>query len=335
MGENTKIEWADHTFNPWTGCTKVSPGCDHCYAEGWSKRSGLVEWGPHGSRRRTSPANWRKPLKWDAEAKAAGVRKRVFCASLADVFDNHGSIASGWRGDLWHLIARTTNLDWLLLTKRPQNIAKTLPDCYGAPAWGDGWANVWLGTTVENQAEADRRIPHLLSVPASVRFLSCEPLLGPLDLTPYLWGRADPCPDCQMDADCDCGALPRHMLGGEPDLAWAICGGESGHGARPMHPDWARDLRDQFRDAGVPFFFKQWGEWMPWEMGAAPMWNAQNGESEDRHLLFPADMDVDPKWDDGLAHYHPGDTGHAAFQRVGKARAGRLLDGREWNEVPA
>ncbi|MBL9047855.1 MAG: DUF5131 family protein, partial [Tabrizicola sp.] len=189
MGENSGIEWTHHTFNPWIGCTKVSPGCDHCYAEAWDARGlqgGATRWEPHASRTRTSTANWQKPLAWNRKAAEEGRRYRVFCASLADVFDNHGSITSGWRGDLWHLIARTPHLDWLLLTKRPQNIAKMLPDGYGAPAWGDGWPNVWLGTTVENQVEADRRIPHLLATPARVRFLSCEPLLGPVNLWQWM-----------------------------------------------------------------------------------------------------------------------------------------------------
>lgn len=281
MAENSKIEWTDHTFNPWIGCQKVSPGCDHCYAEGWSKRSGHVEWGPHGARRRTSAANWRKPLAWDKAAREAGRRARVFCASLADVFDNHASILPEWRADLWRLIAATPHLDWLMLTKRPQNIGKMLPH-----AWNGGWPNVWLGTTVENQTEAHRRIPHLLSVPAAVRFLSVEPMLGPVDLTEWFWGREEPCPGCSKDIDCDCGHLPRHMLGEEDDLSWVICGGESGPGARPMNWDWARSLRDQCQAAGVPFFFKQWGEW-------------ENG------LL-----------------------------KVGKKHAGRILDGRTWDEVP-
>lgn len=264
MGADSRIEWTDHTFNPWTGCQKVSPACDHCYAEGWAKRSGLVSWGPHASRRRTSPANWRQPLKWDREAAEAGVRKRVFCASLADVFDNHGSITSGWHGDLWALIHRTPNLDWLLLTKRPQNIAKMLPESYGMPEWGEGWPNVWLGTTVENQQEADRRILHLLTVPAIIHFLSCEPLLGPVDLGLGEWvslfsGRFDDPPTPQID--------------------WVIAGGESGPERRPSDPDWFRSLRDQCGTAGVAFLFKQWGG------------------------LRPKD-------------------------------GGRLLDGREWNEVP-
>ena len=129
MAENSGIEWTHHTFNPWIGCTKVSAACDHCYAEAWDARGlqGLsTRWGPHASRTRTSAANWQKPITWNRKAASEGRRYRVFCASLADVFDNHGSITSGWRGDLWHLIARTPHLDWLLLTKRPQNITKML-----------------------------------------------------------------------------------------------------------------------------------------------------------------------------------------------------------------
>ena len=178
MAEHSKIEWTDATFNPWVGCTKISPACDNCYAEGWAKRSGSGElW--QGARQRTSAENWRKPLAWNKKAAASGENRFVFCASLADVFDNQ--VPSDWRADLWPLIRATPALTWQLLTKRPQNIAKMLP-----PDWGTGYANVWLGTTAENQDEADRRVPHLLAVPAKVRFLSCEPLLGPLDLGRYL-----------------------------------------------------------------------------------------------------------------------------------------------------
>ena len=250
MAENSKIEWTDHSWNPWTGCTKVSPACDHCYAEGWAKRSGLVEWGPHAPRRRTSAANWRKPLKWNAEAAAAGTRAKVFCASLADVFDNHRSIDITWRMDLWALINQTPHLDWLLLTKRPQNIAKMLPH-----PWNDGWPNVWLGTTVENQDEADRRIPHLLVVPARVHFLSCEPLLGQVHIEEYMHdsncdrlnSRFGPAYQCTCEA-------PREIC-----LDWIICGGESGLGARPMDTAWVASIIEQCRSAGVPCFVKQMG----------------------------------------------------------------------------
>lgn len=262
MAENSKIEWTDHTFNPWVGCTKVSPACDHCYAEAWAKRAGSPElW--TGERRRTSEANWQKPMKWNREAERLGIRYRVFCASLADVFDNQ--VPSRWRDDLWHRIAQTPHLDWLLLTKRPQNIRKMLPGpAIGAPEWGGGWPNVWLGTTVENQAEAERRIPHLLAVEATVRFLSCEPLLGPVDL------RTDglaclPCPNAADGLSMDpstgayecCQRCDFTGIGDEFGIDWVIVGGESGPGFRAMDPDHARDLRDQCKAEGVAFFMKQ------------------------------------------------------------------------------
>lgn len=323
MAENSAIEWTHHTFNPVLGCQKVGPGCDHCYAEGWAKRSGLVAWGPGETRRVTSDAYWRQPLKWDLEARAAGERRRVFCASLADVFDN--AWPDGVRDRLWALIKATPNLDWMLLTKRPGNIANMLPD-----DWGTGYPNVWLGCTVVNQEEADRDIPKLLAVPAAVRFLSMEPLLGSVDLTAHLWGRAQPCPGCPRDADCDCGHLPRHMLGEEPDLALVIVGGESGPGARPMHPDWARSIRDQCQAAGVAFFFKQWGEWTPGEnvLSEITGWraNATYGPwvGGDEWLFGETDMgDPEEDWHDEPDLY-----------RVGKKAAGRLLDGRTWDQMP-
>lgn len=259
MGANTNIEWAHHTFNPWVGCTKVSPACDHCYAEGWAKRAGHPDlWA--GNRRRTSEANWRQPIKWNDAAGKLGRRPRVFCASLADVFDNQ--VPTEWRRDLFDMIYETPNLDWLLLTKRPQNIAKMLPGAIGeVELWP--WPNVWLGTTAENQAEAERRIPSLLAAPATKHFLSCEPLLGPVDLTGWLWGRERPCATCPKDVDCECGFTPRAKLDGESSIDWVICGGESGSKARPMHPNWARSLRDQCAVADTAFHFKQWGEFGP------------------------------------------------------------------------
>lgn len=315
MAENSKIEWTHHTFNPWVGCTKVSPGCDHCYAEGWAKRVGAVGWG-HGQRKRTGIPYWLTPLKWDAAAKAAGERHRVFCASLADVFDNDGAITSGWRGDLWNLIARTPNLDWLLLTKRPQNIKKMLPEAYGAPAWGQGWPNVWLGTTVENQAEADRRIPHLLQVPAAVRFLSCEPLLGPVDLNNLA-------PPASLHGPLS-GYCVRHFPKTwcgcpqqQASIHWVIAGGESGPKARAMHPDWARSLRDQCQAAGVAFHFKQWGEW-----------RHETGLKQSLENRFFTTRGTETK---GLWHQWPDEF---MSVKIGKANAGRMLDGREWNEFP-
>jgi protein gp37 len=325
MAENSNIEWTHHTFNPWIGCQKVGPGCDHCYAEAWDAR-GLqrqeTRWGAHAARTRTSPANWRKPLAWDKAAKAAGARHRVFCASLADVFDNHASILPEWRADLWALIRATPNLDWMLLTKRPGNIAKMLPE-----DWGRGYPNVWLGCTVVNQEEADRDVPKLLAVPAAVRFLSMEPLLGPVDLESAWHGDSALQSECWGDCGwCDAGYPPMHnckkgrqsaaQLERERDgLDLVIVGGESGPGARPMHPDWARSLRDQCEAAGVAFHFKQWGEWSPC-IGRPVTHRWRRDGSFEAY--------------DGGATY-PGEQGAA---RIGKKAAGRLLDGRTWDEMP-
>lgn len=245
MAENSGIEWTDHTFNPWIGCTKISPACDHCYAEELATRFKMVKWGE--DRKRTSEGNWGRVRAWDRKAEKVGVRARVFVASLADVFDNHRSIEQTWRDDLWQLIRDCQNLDFLLLTKRPQNIRKFLPaDWYG------GYPNVWLGATVENQEEANRRIPALLLIPAKIHFLSCEPLLGPLDLT--FIERED---QFELNAltgfDADI-CLPFRAID------WVICGGESAPDdrRRDMDIEWARSLRDQCDTAGVPFFFKQY-----------------------------------------------------------------------------
>lgn len=226
VGENTKIEWADHTWNPWIGCQKISPGCDHCYAEAMmDTRWGKVKWGPHGERKRTSAPNWRKPLAWAKAVRLTGERPRVFCASLADVFDNQ--VSPLWRSDLFALIEDTPELDWLLLTKRPENIADML-----WPKWDSGLpANIWLGTTAEDRQHYDRRWARLREVPARVRFISYEPAIGPLN-RPHDWD-----------------------LNPKPD--WIICGGESGHGARMMDPKWARDVRDACARSGIAFFMKQ------------------------------------------------------------------------------
>ncbi|WP_377512829.1 DUF5131 family protein [Octadecabacter sp. R77987] len=224
MAEHSGIQWTHHTFNPWIGCTKVSAACDFCYAEAWDKRGmhGLPSrWGPHAERTRTK--DWSKPLRWQKAAKATGERYRVFCASLADVFDNHKSILPEWQEDLWSLIRKCPDLDWLMLTKRPQNILRYLPS-----DWGTGYHNVWLGATVESQKEADR-LASLTAIPATVRFLSMEPLMGDVDLTRFI-----------------------------NKINWVITGGESGANYRPVNPDWFRSLRDQCAAAEVPFLFKQW-----------------------------------------------------------------------------
>lgn len=261
MGADTGIEWCDATFNPWSGCTKVSPACDHCYAEAQAKRAPRTfgGWGPHAERKRTSESYWRQPLLWNKRAAKEGTRPRVFCASMADVFDN--AVPEDWRADLWTLIGRTPHLDWLLLTKRPQNIAKMLPitdsNAPGYRPWNMRWPwpNVWLGTTVENQAEADRRIPHLLAVPAAKRFLSCEPLLNAVDLRYLQPGD----PPVEIDALHGTHGVLRPHGGRNAKLDWIIAGGESGPKARPSHPESFRSLRDQCQAAGVAFFMKQMG----------------------------------------------------------------------------
>lgn len=231
MGENSKIEWCDHTLNFWIGCQEVSAACDNCYAREQNKFRGWVEgWGPHGERRRTK--TWDKALTWDRAAAKAGVRARVFSNSLSDFFDKHAPI--GARDEAWRLIRRTHNLDWLILTKRPGLIPSMLPE-----DWGAGYPNVWLGTTVES-GQVIKRVWDLLLVPARRHFLSCEPLLS--GLTAADGGpRID---DCWKPGDT-------------PHLDWIICGGESGPHRRPINLDHARNLRDYCRASGIAFFMKQ------------------------------------------------------------------------------
>ena len=318
MAEHTKIEWADSTWNPWEGCTKISDACDNCYAADRAKRFGTVEWGNH-PRRRLSDANWRKPRKWNREAEKSGKPHFVFCASLADVFDNQ--VPTEWRRELWELIDATPHLTWLLLTKRPQNIARMLPNPgqhypRGGPAWGDGWPNVWLGTTVEHQEAADRNIPALLAVPAARRFLSCEPLLGPVDLSNICTGHyfLNVLNGNKWHDGPGINKFERGD-GSGGGIDWVIAGGESGPNARPSHPDWFRSLRDQCAAAGTPFLFKQWGEWRP-QSGYRTCDQTRDQVADD-----PTYRGFDP------ARY-------AEMQRVGKARAGRFLDGVQHDGRP-
>lgn len=260
MGEQTNISWCDHTFNPVIGCCKISAGCANCYALTLMEtRYKRAQWGPNTRRVRTGSSNWKKPLQWNANAKATGKRAKVFCASLSDVFEDHPDWEQP-RTDLFNLIAETPYLDWLLLTKRPENINRMVADYAGDCAWL-GWngtaprTNIWIGTSVENQEQAEKRIPHLLNVEAPVRFLSCEPLLGPVILPSW---------DSYWDVDGFANNGPMHTTLGcpnEPDnlINWVICGGESGQKARPMQLEWARSLRDQCQAAGIAFFMKQLG----------------------------------------------------------------------------
>lgn len=302
MADTTNISWCDSTFNPVVGCERISPACDFCYAASWANRTGQAGlW--QGERRRTSIENWRKPLHWERQHgqffAQHGRRRRVFCASLADVFDNAWDPL--WREELFELIKRTPNLNWLLLTKRIGNAVKMLP-----ADWGAGYENVWLGATIANQAEADRDIPKLLATPAHVRFLSCEPLLGPIDLSAALWE----C--CENWEYCDYGCYgSRAECCGTPNfrdlLDWVIAGGESGPNARPSHPDWFRSLRDQCAAAGVPFHFKQWGEYG-----------------------LKADLRPEVMQEFGF----PPTERPAWMQRMGKKLAGRTLDGKVWDQFP-
>lgn len=311
--EQTNIEWAHYTFNPWRGCTKVSEGCAHCYAEVLSRRNPatLGEWGPGQPRVLAADAMWRSPLRWNAtqhwrcqscgtvtaknsptgwqcDCTSGGtvceqIRPRVFCARMADVFDPE--VPTEWRQQLLMLIDATPNLDWLLLTKRPEQIEPLMQAAMNgnferSKTFAMHMPNVWLGTSVENQDALRRRDRHLSAIAATVHFLSCEPLLGQVNI---------------------------HY---SQDIDWVIAGGESGGNARPMNPAWVRSLRDQCQDFNVPFLFKQWGEW-------APVGDPGLTSLEDTKKLRGY------RFADGQL-----------MLRAGKKVAGRWLDGREWNGFP-
>lgn len=343
MAEQTKIEWCDATFNPWMGCTKVGPGCDHCYAEvSTPSRTRGIQWGAGAARQRTSEANWKLPIRWNnsefmqcANCKWRGdqnewrglhasrccaqpmldpARRRVFCASLADVFDN--DVDPQWRADLFYLIYITPNIDWLILTKRIGNAVEMIDEAItgahlrtaNARHWP--WANVWLGATVVNQAEADRDVPKLLQVPARVRFLSIEPMLGAVDLSRYF----------EQYPDYNGVRVVQNNEG--PD--WIIAGGESGPKARPMHPDWIRSLRDQCAAAAVPFLFKQHGEYTAEIARSSPRWDSRpdiwislNGRCEHEEAALAAGGEWQGLW------------------KLGKKAAGNKIDYRQHLEWPA
>ncbi|MGV3605231.1 MAG: DUF5131 family protein [Planctomycetaceae bacterium] len=301
MGENSKIEWTDHTFNPWIGCTKVAEGCKHCYAEALAKRTASAQWGPEGTRVVTSDANWKQPLKWNREAEQAGVRAKVFCASMADVFEDWQGAVSHYKGDplwihqetsewvelrdsfpkigfrkltlddvrrrLFKLIDQTPNLDWLLLTKRPENIGRMWPK-YELGRWDSAGRelptqhnrkNVWLGTSIAHQWDVYRNLPFIMNCRAltPVLFLSMEPLLEAVTLTDLRFG------DQQFNAlsgdiitvfrDGSSTFKRRHHID------WVIVGGESGQQARPMSTEAVTKLQEECAAYRVPFFFKQWG----------------------------------------------------------------------------
>lgn len=343
MGTKTGIEWTDHTFNPWIGCTKVSAGCANCYAKTRDDRHMLgpvSHWGPGAPRHITSAANWREPIKWAKVARAARRRDKVFCASQADIFELEAPVAA--RQALWRLIGDTCDaLDWQILTKRPENILSVMCDDNLNLGFFE-LTRCWLGVSVENQAAADERIPLLLQTPAAVRFISAEPLLGPVDLTEIRYQ--------DEDVECEWNALTAfHQVlnttsmdavatadDGVTKFDWVICGGESGPGARPMHPDWARSLRDQCKAANVPFFFKQWGEW-----GPNRIWHIHSQEKAGQ-LIPMTTICSSPKSEEGKVSYwaYPSAVGEAAMAvidrmvKVGKKTAGSLLDGVEHKKFP-
>jgi len=323
--ENSKIEWCNHTFNPWWGCSRVSPGCDHCYAATLAKRMRAMTWETDEPRQIASERTWVSPLDWDRKAKEAGKPARVFCGSMMDVFDNH--TPDGARERLFRIIKNTPDLRWMLLTKRIGNAAKMLP-----PDWPGAYPNAGLMATVVNQTEADRDIPKLLAIPAAWHGISAEPLLGGLDLRGIL---ARDCIKCEGTASVPARgggqACPRCFANGQfqdpVQINLVIVGGESGPGARPMHPDWVRSVRDQCKVAQTPFHFKQWGEWGSTAggklVGVKP---GSIGPNRVRYIVhdgttFPVG---EGKMPDGKMDI---------VFRVGKHAAGRKLDGRTHDET--
>ncbi len=307
MGDKTKIEWTDATWNPVTGCTQVSPGCDHCYALTLAERfrGTPSHYFENGFDVTLRPDKLDQPLRWTKP-------RRIFVTSMSDLF--HSDVPDEYIARAFAVMALAPQHTFQVLTKRHGRMRSLLP----SPAFEDqvravsgietGWdyygtwplPNVWLGVSVEDQSRADLRIPALMETPAAVRFVSCEPLLGPVTLT-HLHSH---CPTHDFAGGFCSGPCPDRRW---PD--WVIVGGESGRGARPMHPDWARSLRDQCQAAGVAFHFKQWGEWV----------------TEDQ---APEDITLP-----GISWSHLGDGGPSVY-KVGKHNAGRELDGRTWDEMP-
>lgn len=258
MGADTKIAWTDHTFNPWWGCARVSPGCENCYAESFAAgRMNLPIWGARAERKFFGDKHWSEPLRWDRHAQVRGRKDLVFCSSMADVFEDRRDLDAP-RARLFRLVEGTTSLIWLLLTKRPENAQRMAADL----GWSDVWpSNVWLGTTAENQAYADRRIPTLLATRGPlVRFVSYEPALGPVDFRPWICAERPPL---------------------SPVLDWIIVGGESGPGARPFCKRWAMDVIDQVRSFGgqdTKVFVKQMGQDPQDDLGRPVKLRARKGD---------------------------------------------------------
>ncbi|WP_175971915.1 DUF5131 family protein [Burkholderia sp. BCC0322] len=334
MSVVSKIEWCDRTWSPWEGCQKIGPGCDHCYAEAmnlWLRRG--ENWGAGAPRRTYGLDHWEKPLRWNSRAQAASLPIKVF-PSVCDPFDN--AAPAGARAAFGRLILKTPWLIWLLLTKRIGNAERMLGEMFpeGTPV------NVWLGATVVNQDEADRDISKLLTIPVPLRFLSLEPLLGPINLESVAWpglqghrvdvlrgGYWNQAPYA-LGAKAAALGTPKGGFTNHSDfpstIDWVITGGESGRGARMAHPAWVRALRDQCASAGVPFLFKQWGQWMP----GVEATNAQ------------LDAARSGAWVKRTGQIHEGNDptafseGDAHMLSIGKKLAGRMLDGVTHHAFP-
>lgn len=343
MSDKTGIEWCDATWNPVTGCSKVSEGCRNCYAKSFAERFKGVpgHYFESGFDVTLRPDKLMQPIRWKRD-------RRIFVNSMSDLF--HQEVPQPYIDQVFgimlasHMLEGVGKHTYMLLTKRPERMREYFSAGPERPLerWskaldgilimddGDvfyseyisGWPieemwplpNLWLGVSVENQQAADERIPLLLQTPAAIRFLSCEPLLGPVDI--WKWHKFNPgdatygwenqCSVGTPDGMRHCGREPKQHTAG---IDWVIVGGESGSKARPMHPWWVQELRDQCQAAGVPFFFKQWGEW------------------RETHALRCNEPGIKGKpW----FHFDP-DT---SVCRIGMQAAGRELDGRKWDEFP-
>lgn len=367
MAADCKIEWvaelarqrgmAPKSWNPVIGCSRASEGCRNCYAAGIAHRfghhgfgvyAGLTDRDSDGTPRFTGKIDFSEkrlvePLRWRKPAV-------VFVGDMTDLF--HDNVTDEMLDRTFAVMALKQDFLFLVLTKRPERMRRHLNDAatpiriasasvdiavgdmrWSNPCGTDDWwplPNVWLGVTAENQPTADARIPHLLNTPAAKRFVSVEPMLGPINITPYIGHNAHHCRcgwhETELDGSWFAGKFTCHECGDTCStcdaLDWVICGGESGPGARPMHPGWARGLRDQCDEAGVPFFFKQWGEWEPFR-GARPddLFDARKAL-----IVRPSGGTTS-----GLSEYN---DDAFVVRRVGKKAAGRLLDGSTWDEVP-